>query len=100
MFYFVQNALVNYNLAFMRNLKKLLKKKKIIDGIAEPLSKSPHNVQVMLERPLKHSPPPVILCKMTGSASASSSAKSTTCQVLRDSLEKNKKKTKTHTGKH
>lgn len=83
--YFVQNALVNYNLAFMRNLKKLVKKK-ITDGFTEPLGNNLHKMfKVMIKLPLKHSSPPVILCKMIGSASASSAAKSTIYQVLQDS---------------
>lgn len=67
--YFVQNALVNYILAFMRNLKKIASK--IIHGfLPEPHLKktkkhTTHNGNVMLKRPLRHSPPPVILCKMS-----------------------------------
>lgn len=42
-------------------------------------------LKVMLKLPLKQSSPPVILCKMMGSASASSSGKATIDQVLQDS---------------
>lgn len=57
--------------------------------LQEPLGKKNNNFhtmfKVMFKLSLKHSSPPVILCKMMGSASASSSAKSTICQVLQDS---------------
>lgn len=43
-------------------------------------------LKVMLKLPLKHSSPPVILCKMMGAASASSSAQATIYQVLQYSV--------------
>lgn len=64
----MQNALVNYNLAFMRKKKLALKKKKKKKVLTEPHGERKKTLKITL--PLQNSPPPVILCKTMGSARA------------------------------